>query len=104
MTLNTVTFDPKFISVQLSGLTLVYLCPKCYSEVDIGDEMAICDQCSTVSAEDQCSSKCEVGCAVMSTDTKVKYNVVVPHNILKEVVLVFLGENITFVKLLLKGA
>ena len=57
VTPNNVTFDGKFISVQLSGLTMVYLCPKCYSEVDIEDEMATCDHCSTVSAEYQCSSK-----------------------------------------------
>ena len=38
----------------------------------------------------------------MNIDTKVKYNVAVPHNILKEVVPVSLEEKITFVKLLLK--
>ena len=80
VTPNTVTFDGKFISVQLGGLTIVYQCPKCYSTVDIKDEMAICDHCSTVSAEDQCSSKCEVGCTVMNTDMKVKYNVAVPRS------------------------
>ena len=65
--------------------------------------MAIWDHCLRVSAEDQCSSKCEVGCTVMDTDAKVKYNVVVPHNILKEVVPVSLKEKIMFAKLLLKG-
>ena len=39
----------------------------------------------------------------MNTDTKVKYNVVVPHNILKEVVPVSLEKKIKFVKLLLKS-
>ena len=39
----------------------------------------------------------------MDTDAKVKYNVVVPHNILKEVVPVSLKEKIMFAKLLLKG-
>ena len=39
----------------------------------------------------------------MNTDTKVKYNIVVPHNILKEVVPASLEEKITFVKLILKG-
>ena len=39
----------------------------------------------------------------MDTDTKVKYIVVVPHNILKDVVPVLLEEKITFVKLPLKG-
>ena len=39
----------------------------------------------------------------MNTDTKVKYNVVVPHNILKEIVPVSLEEKIMFIKLLLKG-
>ena len=38
----------------------------------------------------------------MNTGTKVQYNVVVPHNILKEVVPFSLQEKITFVKLLLK--
>ena len=103
VTPNTVTFDGEFTSVRLGGLTIVYQCPKCYSKVDIKDEMAICDHCSTLSAEDQGSSKCEVACTVMNTDTKVKYNVVVPHNILKEVVPELLEEQITFVKLLLKG-
>ena len=70
--------------------------------MDIKDEMAICHHCSRVSAEDQCSSKCEVGCAVTNTDSKVKYNVVVSHNILKEVVPVSLEEKVMFVKLLLK--
>ena len=56
-----------------------------------------------MSVEDQCSSKCEVGCTVMDTDTKVKYIVVVSHNILKDVVPVLLEEKITFVKLPLKG-
>ena len=71
--------------------------------MDIKDEMAICDHCPKVSAEDQCSRKCEVGCTVINTDLKVKYNVVVDHNILKEVVPVSLEEKIMFVKLLLKG-
>ena len=79
VTPNTVTFDGKFTSVQLGGLTIVYQCPKWYSKVDIKDEIAICDHCSIVSAEDQCSSKCEIGCTLINTDTKVKYNVVVPH-------------------------
>ena len=35
MTPNTVTFDGKFTSVQLGGLTIVYQCPKCYFKVDI---------------------------------------------------------------------
>ena len=100
MTPNTITFDGKFTSVQLGGLTIVYQCPKCFSKMDIKDEMAICSHCSTVSAEDQCSSKCEVGCRVMNTDMKVEYNVIVPHNILKEVVPVSLEEKIT---LILKG-
>ena len=39
----------------------------------------------------------------MNTDTKVKYNIVVPHNILKEVVPASLEEKVTFVKLILKG-
>ena len=65
--------------------------------------MAICDHCSLVSVEDQCSSNCKVGWTVMNTDMKANYNVAVPHNILKEVVSVSLEENITFVKLLLKG-
>ena len=116
VTPNTVFFDGKFTSVQLGRLIIVYQCPKCYSKdenrpvkmrwpslKDIKDEMAIWDHCLRVSAEDQCSSKCEVGCTVMDTDAKVKYNVVVPHNILKEVVPVLLEEQITFVKLLLKG-
>ena len=103
MTPNTVLFDGKFTSVQLGGLTIVYQCPKCYSKVDIKDEMAISDHCLRLSAEDQCSSKCEVGCTVMDTDAKVKYNVVVPHNILKEVVPVSLKEKIMSAKLLLKG-
>ena len=99
---NTVTFDRKFTSIQLGGLTIVYQCPKCYAKVDIKDEMTRCDHCSIVSAEDQCSSKCEVGSTIMNTDTKVKY-VVVPHNILKEVALVSLEEKITLAKLLLNG-
>ena len=103
MTPNTKTFDEKFTSVQLGGLTIVYQCPKCYSKEDIKDEMVICDHCSKVSAEGQCSSKCEVGCTVMNTGAKVKYNVVVPYNILKEVVPASLEERIAFVKLLLKG-
>ena len=103
VTPNTVTLDGKFTSVHLGELTIVYQCPKCYSEVDIQDEIAVCDHCSTVSVEDQCSSKCEVGCTVMDTDTKVKYIVVVSHNILKDVVPVLLEEKITFVKLSLKG-
>ena len=70
--------------------------------MDIKDEMAICDHCSRVSAEDQCSSKCEVRSTVTNTDSKVKY-VAVSHNILKEVVPVSLKEKIMFVKLLLKG-
>ena len=65
--------------------------------------MAIFDHCLRVSAEDQCSRKCEVGCTMMNTDVKFKYNVVVSHNILKEVVPVSLEEKIMFVKLLLKG-
>ena len=99
---NTLTFDRKFSSVQLGGLTIVYQCPKRYSEVDVEDEMTICNHCSTVSAEDQCSSKCKVGCTVMNADTEVKYNVVMPHNM--KVVPVSLEENIKFVKLLLKGS
>ena len=99
MTPNTKTFDEKFTSVQLGGVTIVYQCPKCYSKEDIKDEMVICDHCSKVSAEGQCSSKCEV----MNTGAKVKYNVVVPYNILKEVVPASLEERITFVKLPLKG-
>ena len=102
VTQNTDTFHGKFTSVQLGGLSIVYQCPKCYSKVDIEDEMAICDNCSTVIADDHCSRKCEVECTVMNTDTKVKHNVVVPHNILKEDVPVSLEEKITFVKLLLK--
>ena len=39
----------------------------------------------------------------MNSDTKVEYNVAVPHNILKEVVPVSLEVKITFAKLLLKG-
>ena len=39
----------------------------------------------------------------MDADTKVKYIVVVSHNILKDVVPVLLEEKITFVKLPLKG-
>ena len=103
MTSNTVTFDGKFTSFQLGGLTTVYQCSKCYSTVDIKDEMSISDHCSTGPSEDQCSSKCKVGSTVMNTDTKVKYNIVVPHNILKEVVPASLEEKITFVKLILKG-
>lgn len=60
---------------------VVYQRPKCYSEVDTEDEMPICDHCLAVSAEDQCSSKSQVECTVMNTDTKVKYNVVVCQNI-----------------------
>ena len=103
VTPNTVMFDGKFTLIQLGGLTIVYWCPKYSSKVDIKNKMSICDHCSTVSAEDQCSSKCEVRCTVMNTDTKVKYNVVVPHNILKEIVPVSLEEKIMFIKLLLKG-
>ena len=103
VTSNTVTLDWKFTSVHLGELTIVYLYPKCYSEGDIQDEIAISDHCSTVSVEDQCSSKCKVGCTVIDNDTKVKYKVVVPHNILKEVVPASLEEKITFVKLFLKG-
>ena len=62
------TFDGKFTSVQLGRLTTVYKCLKCYSDVDIEDEMAICEQRSTASAEDQCIRKCEVECIVMNTD------------------------------------
>ena len=40
----------------------------------------------------------------MNTDAKVKYNVAVPLNTVKEVVPVSLKEKITFVNLLLKGA
>ena len=54
VTPNTVAFDGKFTLVQLGGLTIVYKCPKCYSKVEIKDEMAICDHCSTVLPEDQC--------------------------------------------------
>ena len=57
VTPNTVTFDEKFTSVQLGRLTVVYQFPKCYSEVDIEDEMAIRDHCSTASAEYRCISK-----------------------------------------------
>ena len=60
--------------------------------MDIENEMPISDHCSTASAEDQCSIKSEAKCTVMNTDTKVKYNVVVPHNILKEVGPVSLEE------------
>ena len=67
--------------------------------MDIEDEMAICDHYCTVSVEGHCSSKCEVGCIVMNTDTRVKYNVA-PHDIMKEVVLVSLEEKFTFVKFL----
>ena len=102
VTPNTVNFDGKFTSGQLGGLIIAYQFPKCYSEADIEDEMAICDQCSRVSDDDQCSSKCEVECTFMNTDTKVKF-VAMPHNILKEVVPVSLEEKITFAKLLLKG-
>ena len=103
VTQNIIPFDGKFTSVQLGGLIIVYQCPKCCSKVDVEDEMAICNHCSTVSAEDQCSSKCEIGCTIVNTDTKAKYNVVVLHNILKEVVSVSLEEKITFARLLLKG-
>ena len=102
VTPNTVTFDEKFTSVQLGGLTIVYQCPQCYSKVDIKDEIAIYDHCSTVSTGGYCSNICEVGYAVMNTGTKVEYDVVVPHNILKKVVPFSLEEKITFVKLLLK--
>ena len=39
----------------------------------------------------------------MNSDTEVEDNVVVPHNILKEVMPVSLEVKITFAKLLLKG-
>ena len=76
--------------------------PKCYSEQDIEDELVKCGSCSRVSADDQCSSKCEVGCTLMNTDTKAKSNIAVSHNILKEVVPPY-SLKIAFVKLLLKG-
>ena len=70
--------------------------------MDTEDDMAICNHCSIVPAEYKCSSKCEVGCTVMNTDTKVKYNLFVSQSILKEVVPVSLVQKITFVKLLSK--
>ena len=78
VTPNTITFDGKFTSVQLGGLTIVYHYPKCYSKVDNKDEMAICNHCSTVSAEDQCNSKCEVGCKVMNTAQKLNITLLCP--------------------------
>ena len=65
--------------------------------------MAIYDRCWTGSAEDQCSSKCEIECTVMNNDTKVKYNVAVPHNTLERSCACLAWGKVTFVKLLLKG-
>ena len=67
VTPKTITFHRTFTSVQLDWQTIVYQCP-----MDIEDKMAICDHCWAVSAEDQCSSKCEIGCTI----------IVLSHNIL----------------------
>lgn len=90
MTQNTVTYAGKFTPAELGGLTIVSQCPKSYSELDIEDEIANCDHCSTVPTEHQGSSKCEAECAVVNADTKVKHNVVVSHSTLKVVVLISL--------------
>ena len=103
VTPDTITFDGKFTSLQLDRLAVVYQCLICNSEVDIEDEMDIWDHCSTASAKSQCSNRCKEECTVMNADTKVKYNVVVPQKILKELVSVLVEEKIPFVRLLSKG-
>ena len=95
VTPNTVTFHRTFTSVQIDWQTIVYQCP-----MDIEDKMAICDHCWAVSAEDQCSSKCEIGCTIINTDKKLNIMLLCPTTFW--IVPVSLEEKITFVKLLLK--
>ena len=65
--LNIVQFEGKLTSVDLPSLEVQYKCPKCQNTVSIQDEIAICENCSTVAIGDQCRRNTKTKGVVMDT-------------------------------------
>ena len=65
--LNIVQFERKFTSVDLPSLEVQYNCLKCQNTVSIQDEIATCENCSTVAIGDQCRSNSNIKGVVMDT-------------------------------------
>ena len=90
------------VVVDMKSLATTVSCPKCATEVSIDDDIVICTNCSLMTTEDQCKSKCAIACTLMEKVSNKKHEVEVVESVLTKVVSCSINENIKFLKQLIK--
>ena len=90
------------VAVDMKSLATTVSCPKCATEVSIDDDIVICTNCSLMTTEDQCKSKCAIACTLMEKVSNKKHEVEVVESVLTKVVSCSINENIKFLKQLIK--